>query len=73
MKILKILKVFIYNYSIIAIILMTLAILSPTGIIYYENNIYIKIIETLMSAITITYLLSSILLKVEHIKEVSKI
>ncbi len=43
--------------GISAIILISLAIASPNGIIYYEDRMPVKIIEILISSMAVIYLL----------------
>ena len=48
---------FACSSGIVAIIIITATILSPNGVILYENNNYIKIIETITLLLSVIGLL----------------
>lgn len=50
-----------YASGIIAMLLSLLAILSPNGIIFYENNMIIKISEAIILSYAILYFLQKII------------
>lgn len=53
----RILKIGTYALAISTILHIMWAIGSPNGILFYENNIYIKIIELIVSFGAIVFLL----------------
>jgi len=57
MNIKFLIKIVTTAFSISAIVLITLAILSKNGITYYEHNLIIKYLETAASIIVILLLI----------------
>jgi len=55
------LKIVSVSFSISAIILITIAIATPNGITYYEDLMFIKIFEILLSSVAVLYLLHDLL------------
>lgn len=50
-------KIVSIAFSISAILLISIAIAIPEGITYYEDSVTVKIIEVILSSLSITYLL----------------